>query len=96
MQLAHERVKVKERRLKVAKMAGALESRRALEREFFELIRAERERLMNWPADVAPRLAAALGVDSVQVEIALEAEVRKLLEGLTAESLRAPGGEHAA
>ena len=62
-----------------------------------ELIRAARERIQNWPPEVAPRLAATLGLDAVRVEVALEAELRTLLAGLTAAALEATGvTEHAA
>lgn len=80
------------RGLEVDKKRGELVDKRLVEKHLFELIRAERERFLNWPADVAGRLAATLGVDATRLEIALEAEVRAMLGTMTAQSLMGSGG----
>lgn len=51
----------------------------AVHRAVFELARAERDALVNWPARVAPLIAAELGVEQVTLAVALEKHVRQYL-----------------
>lgn len=89
VQTAHEKVKLAERRVKLARMKDSLVDKRAVDKEVFELIRASREAWMNFPAEVAPDVAAELGADAAAVEIVLERVVRTKLSNMTAATLRA-------
>src|SRR5262245_1023894 len=70
------------RRLEVESAEGKLIHEGAAMKRLWELIRAEREAWLNWPADVAASLAATLGVGTAAVEIALEQAIRAKLEKL--------------
>src|SRR5262245_34281109 len=75
------------RRLEVVQAEAKLIHEEAAMKRLWELIRAEREAWLNWPADVASSLAATLGVGTAAVEIALEQAIRAKLEKLEGTAL---------
>jgi hypothetical protein len=81
------------RGLEVEFKRGELVNAREVEKRVFELIKATSERIQNWPADIAGRLAARLGVDAATLEVELETEVRTLLASMTARGLTESQGE---
>ncbi|GAA0595575.1 hypothetical protein [Caenispirillum bisanense] len=70
--------------LAVRKQAGALIEMDVAEQLFFETHRAARDHVMNFPAKVAPMLAADLGVDADRVATLLSEHVHQLLTDLGA------------
>ena len=77
------------RRLEVVQAEAKLIHEGAAMKRLFELIRAEREAWLNWPADVAASLAASLGVGTAAVEIALEQAIRAKLDKLNGTAMGA-------
>lgn len=61
--------------LKSKRLVDAVTVHRAV----FDLARQERDALSNWPARIAPLIAAEIGTDQVALAIALEKHVRAFL-----------------
>lgn len=80
-------IKTRERALKLAKAEGKLIDVAVVEKQQYEEARRFRELVLNWPARVAPLIAAKLKVQQNMVAVLLENHVRELL----AESVRAAG-----
>ncbi|PRX27774.1 hypothetical protein SAMN05216257_1157 [Meinhardsimonia xiamenensis] len=79
---ANEVIKVRTGRLKLQKLEGELVDRRRAEEMIFDLARRERDAWIGWPARVAARMAAELGVEPRLVETVLDRFIREHLEEL--------------
>lgn len=75
--LAHRAEKM---RLENEKIRGELVSAEDVRQAQTERAMAERESLLNWPARIAPEMAAKFGVPERDMFITLDVEVRKYLE----------------
>ena len=75
-----EWVRLEREALDLAKIRNRLVPIDQVETAAFDRARAEREALQNWPARIAPLLAAELGVDDRKLFNLLEREVRAFLE----------------
>jgi hypothetical protein len=67
------------RELEYAVKSGRLVDAEIVRRRVFELARSDRDALLNWPAQVAPLIAAEFGIDQVRLAVCLEAHVRRYL-----------------
>jgi len=84
-QLAHELIKIDERRTDVVRKQGELVARAPMNALFFERSRSFRDGLMEWSQSTAPLLADELSagreepIPAHDVTVALERHVRKFL-----------------
>ena len=76
---ANEVIKAQTNKVKLSRMKGELMERKRAEDFAFKLAREERDALQNWPARVAPELAAELGVDPTSLHILLDRHIRAFL-----------------
>jgi hypothetical protein len=67
------------RELEYGVKSGRFVDAELVRRRVFELSRSNRDALMNWPARVAPLIAAEFGIDQVRLAVCLEAHVRQHL-----------------
>ena len=67
------------RQLEFETKSGRLIDADVAKARVFELARQERDALVNWPARVAPLIAAELATDQVALAVALEKHVRQFL-----------------
>jgi hypothetical protein len=86
------RAKADRAELEVRVRRGELVEKAKVQRAVFELARSYRDALQNWPARVAPTLAARLGADPHVMQVALAEEVRQHLEELSRSPLPRFGG----
>ena len=78
-QRAEAWLRVKRAKLQVDQVEGRLIDANEVRQANLERAIAEREALLNWPAHLAPNLAAAFGIDERLLQLALDREVRKFL-----------------
>lgn len=67
------------RQLEFETKSGRLIDADVAKTRVFELARAERDALVNWPARVAPLIAAEIGANQVALAVAMEKHVRQFL-----------------
>lgn len=79
---AHEVLKVQEKRLRLQKERGELVDRAKAVTLMHRLAREERDAWLNWPARVAPILAAEFGSDPRRMQVLLEDHIRQHLHEL--------------
>ena len=79
---ANEVLKAQERKLRLSRLKGELIDRARATAQVFTLARQERDAWTQWPARVAADLAAALGLETHTVQVALEAAVNAHLAEL--------------
>lgn len=73
-------LRIEERRLKLKLARATVVDAVEVERATMERAQAERDALLNWPAQIAPDMAVTLGVDERLLHSALDASLRKFLE----------------
>lgn len=78
-QLKREMVKLEKETIELAVMKGRLIQADQVRAAETERATAEREALLNWPARIAPDLAARFGVTERDMFVALDAAVREYL-----------------
>jgi hypothetical protein len=78
----YEILKTQRLKLEVDKLRGRLLEREDVTTEIFELGRQYRDAWLNWPSRVAALLAAKWGIEALQVQRDLDAEVRSHLGSL--------------
>lgn len=78
----NEVVKAQTNKVRLARLKGELIDRSQAIAQVFRLARAERDAWLNWPARLAPQLAAQFGVDAHAMHVALETAVRAHLAEL--------------
>lgn len=78
----NEVVKAQTNKVRLARLKGELIDRSQAIAQVFRLARAERDAWLNWPARLAPQLAAQFGVDAHAMYVALETAVRAHLAEL--------------
>jgi hypothetical protein len=76
------------RRLEFEVKSGRLVDAEAARKAVFDLSRQDRDAWANWPARVAPLIAAELGVDLVKLAVILEKHVREQLAERAQPTLR--------
>jgi len=76
-------VEIERAQLALERERGQVVDRKRAERLVHDLARAERDAWQNWPARIAPEMAADLGADPHTVQTALEKYVRKHLAELS-------------
>ncbi len=79
---ANEVLKAQERRVKLQRLKGELVDRAQAVSLIYRLARQERDAWQMWPTRVAAALAAEIGADTHQVQVALEKLVREHLQQL--------------
>ncbi len=79
------------RRLEFEQKEGRLVDADRVRTSVFAIAREERDAWINWPARVAPVMAAALGVDPVALAVELERHVREHLTERAEPRLRLAG-----
>lgn len=79
------------RKLEFEIKSGVLIDADAARSAVFALARGDRDSLMNWPARVAPLIAAELGCDQVALAVVLEKHVRNHLSERANPELRIKG-----
>lgn len=79
-QLRAQLVKIEDGNLDLAEKRGTLIDRESVERSAFDRARAERDAWLNWPARIAPMLAAELGINERTLYAALQRELRSELD----------------
>jgi len=79
LQQADFALRVEQRKLRLDAEKGKLIDRAKAEAFVFALAQGERDAMLNWPARVAPMMAAELGIDGHLMATALEAAVRRHL-----------------
>jgi hypothetical protein len=67
------------RELEYAVKRGKLVHAEMVRRRVFELSRNDRDALMNWPAQIAPLIAAEFCIDQIRLAVCLEKHVRQFL-----------------
>jgi hypothetical protein len=77
--------------LKFEEESGNLVQADVVHKAVFDLLRLTRDSWSNWPAQVSPMMAAALGVDPVKLAVVMEEYVRKQLAEHSKWALRLPG-----
>lgn len=77
--------------LKFEQESGNLVQADVVHKAVFDLLRLTRDSWSNWPAQVSPMIAAALGVDPVKLAVVMEEYVRKQLAEHSKWALRLPG-----
>ena len=78
------------RELELAQKDGQLLNADDVRAEVGRIARQERDALSNWPARVAPLIAAELGVEQVRLTVILEKHVRDFLAERSEAVLRIP------
>ena len=76
-------------KLRYEREAGLVVPIADVEATVFQAARAERESWINWVPQVAPQLAAELGIDTPTFQVLLDRAVRRHLESLSEISLEA-------
>ena len=76
-------------KLRYEREAGLVVPISDVETTVFQAARAERQSWINWVPEVAPQLAAELGVDTPTFQVLLDRAVRRHLESLSEISLEA-------
>lgn len=79
------------RKLEFEEKSGRLVDRDAVEKALFSLAREDRDALVNWPARIAPLIAAELGIDQVKLAVILEKYIREHLAERADPELRLAG-----
>lgn len=79
------------RRLEFEQKEGRLVDAERVRTSVFAIAREERDAWVNWPARVAPLMAATLGVDAVALAVELERHVRDHLSERALPRLRLAG-----
>jgi len=82
LQARHERIRIEERAIKVRRQRGELVAWAPFRRQIFDMVRAERDAWLAWPARVATTLSAEFALDLGLLQISLEREVRSFLREL--------------
>lgn len=77
--LRGEQLKNRQREIAIAEADGRLVDKEQTKRAVFALARELRESWQNWPARVAPTMAAELGVDQRKLQGVLDKAVREHL-----------------
>jgi hypothetical protein len=77
---ANEVIKAQTNKVKLSRMKGELIERKYASDSAFNLAREERDALQNWPARIAPEMAAELAVNPTLLHILLDRYVRAFLE----------------
>ena len=86
--LEGEILKNKKRALELDEARGKLVDREKTKRAVFALARQEREHWQNWPARIAPVMAAELGIDTKRLQGVLDRRVREHLAEIADGQLR--------
>lgn len=90
---ANEVIKAKLQQLKLDKAGEAVVPRKPAERMFYDMARRERDAWVIFPARVAANMAADLGVDAHDLEVALNTYIREYLSKMSKQKITLGGGE---
>ncbi|MGA0595410.1 hypothetical protein [Enterovirga sp. CN4-39] len=90
-QTKKENYLAKLRELEFEIKSGRLVDAERVQSSVFDIARIERDAWINWPARVAPLIAAEIGVDQVKLAVALERHVREHLAERSEPRLRLAG-----